>query len=150
MSYWRLLEIISCEEWCAIAKSFILMIVFFCLRSLINKSVSSLDTHAVPAPGPNKLIENIWKCFKGRFFAMIFEVSALALKRSNADIILEYWLLPPKFLWFSWDGSIFAVIIVSTFFCVSNIFAIFSIVEGGYKQSSSGKAIREHLASFAP
>ena len=150
MSYWRLLEIVSCEEWCAIAKSFILMIVFFCLRSLINKSVSSLDTHAVPAPGPISSLKIYGSASRAVFFAKIFEVSALALKRSNADIILEYLLIPPKFLWFSWDGSIFAIIMVSTFFCVSNIFAIFSIVEGGYKQSSSGKAIREDLASFAP
>ena len=39
---------------------------------------------------------------------------------------------------------------MSTFLCVSNNSTIFSIVEGGYKQSSSGKAIRELLASVAP
>ena len=106
------------------------MIVFFCLRSLINKSVSSLDTHAVPAPGPISSLK-IYGSDSSTVFVKIFEVSAFALKRSKTEFILENFVLLAKLLLLIWDGSIFAVNIVSTSFCVSNNATIFSIVEGG-------------------
>ena len=107
------------------------MIVLFCLRSLINKSVSSLDTHAVPAPGPISSLKIYGSDSSTVFFVKIFEVSAFALKRSKTEFILENFVLLAKLLLLIWDGSIFAVNIVSTSFCVSNNATIFSIVEGG-------------------
>ena len=48
------------------------------------------------------------------------------------------------------DGSIFAVKIVSNSPSRWNNFVIFSISLGGYRQSSSGKAINADAACLAP
>ena len=101
-------------------------------------------------PGPISSLKIYVSDASAFFLAKIFEVSAFALKRSNIDIILENLMLVAKLFLLISDGSILAVSIVSTFVCVSNSFTMCSIVDGGYKQSSSGKAIREHLASLAP
>ena len=80
------------------AVSFNLMIVFFCLRSLISKSVSSFDAQVVIAPGPISSLKMYGSESRAVFLAKIFEVSALALKRSSADITYEYLSLLVRFV----------------------------------------------------
>ena len=65
------------------------MIIFFRWRSLTSKSVSSLDTQAVPAPGPIFSLKIYGSDSSADFLVKIFEVSALALKRSKTDMTLQ-------------------------------------------------------------